>query len=124
MEDGKSFAHKSFSDKVCNQPAFLRGNPHIFRDGLSNDIFFVHLFLHPDSSCGFRCVSFKSPGWREFPEFMSNHIFRDKNRNKPLSVVYSYRQSNHFRNDCRSAGPSPYDLSLSSLRRQFIDPFQ
>ena len=69
-------------------------------------------------------MSFKSPGWREFPQFMSNHIFCDKNRDKPFSIVHGNRRSYHFWNDRRSTGPSLYYLPLSSLSRQLIDPFQ
>ena len=61
---------------------------------------------------------------REFSQFMSNHILRDKDRDEPLPVVHGYRQSDHFGDDRRLARPSLYDLSLSPLRGQLIHSFQ
>lgn len=69
-------------------------------------------------------MSFKSTGRGKLPQFMSDHIFCDEHRNESLSVVHGYRQSYHFRNDRGSTRPGLYDLSLSSLRRKLVNPFQ
>lgn len=55
----------------------------------------------------------ESPCRREFPEFVSDHVFGHIYRNEFLSIVNRDRVSNHLRRKCRTPRPGFVYLLLS-----------
>ena len=45
MEDRQSLSHIPVSHKVSDEAAFLWGDPDMFSDGVTSNIFFVHFYF-------------------------------------------------------------------------------
>ena len=60
--------------------------------------------MHSESSC-----------WRKFSELMTNHVFRNKNRYKFISIMNSKSMTNKLRNDNRSSGPCFYHSFFTAI---------
>src|SRR5262249_38147791 len=114
------------SDQIDNEAGFLRRNPEVFALGFADFRCLLLLFWHTLSSLlgrrssaatlcfrrGLDCGAFRlgritveGPRRRKLSQLVPDHVFRNTNGDKFLSIMNSDGMTHHVGDDRRSPGP-------------------
>ena len=108
VQDVQSLIHGLPADEVCNQTATLGRQAHTANN--SSSFHHFPLLLICSGS-----VTMEGTSHSKFAQLMTNHVLIDVHRNVLTAVVNGDRQTNHFRNDGRTTGPSLERALIAAL---------